>query len=46
MPRALAGVAITPIGRIVASRRDRPMIALETSRGIEPLDARGWQHFA
>ena len=46
MPRAIAGVPITRIGRILRRDRRRPQTALLTSRGPQPLEPRGWQHFA
>ncbi len=45
VPRNIAGVPITRIGRIVRPRRDRPQITLMTVEGPRPLEPRGWQHF-
>ena len=45
-PRSIAGVPVTRIGRIVKARRDIPAITLITPEGAQPLEARGWQHFA
>ena len=45
MPKAIGGVAITRIGRIVAKRRGRAAISVITERGTEPLLAEGWEHF-
>ena len=45
IPRTIAGVAITPIGRAVSRRRGQAAIVLRTERGFEPLEPRGWQHF-
>jgi thiamine-monophosphate kinase len=46
VPRKIAGVPITRIGRIVPLRRNRPAITLLTAKGREPLSPRGWQHFS
>jgi thiamine-monophosphate kinase len=46
MPRAIAGVSVTKIGRILASRRNRPAVTLLTPQGPQPLEPRGWEHFA
>lgn len=46
VPRAIAGVAVTRIGRVLRRRAGRPMVGLVTARGMEPLEARGWEHFA
>jgi thiamine-monophosphate kinase len=45
IPRKIAGVPITRIGRIVSVRRNRPAITLLTPQGSEPLSPKGWQHF-
>jgi thiamine-monophosphate kinase len=45
MPKAIGGVPITRIGRIVAKRRGRAAISVITERGTEPLLAEGWEHF-
>jgi thiamine-monophosphate kinase len=47
LPRAYAGVPITPIGRIVRQRRPgSPQILLRTPEGLLPLAPRGWEHFS
>jgi thiamine-monophosphate kinase len=46
VPRSMAGVAITPIGRILASNKDRPAVMLRTEHGTEPLEPHGWEHFS
>ncbi|HUH63415.1 MAG TPA: thiamine-phosphate kinase [Terracidiphilus sp.] len=46
IPRSIAGVSITKIGRVVKPMADRPTVALITGRGSEALEARGWEHFA
>ena len=45
IPRAIAGVAITRIGRIVRTRSGRAPITLITPEGRQPLEHRGWEHF-
>jgi len=46
IPRVLAGVRITKIGRIVKARTGKTLIHLLTEEGAQPLEARGWEHFA
>ena len=46
VPRSIAGVPVSCIGRIVRPRKGRPQVALVTAEGAEPLEARGWEHFA
>jgi thiamine-monophosphate kinase len=46
LPRKIAGVAITQIGRILKTRSGRPTVTLRTPRGRKPLNPKGWQHFA
>jgi thiamine-monophosphate kinase len=46
IPRAVASVAVRQIGRIVQRRKDRPLVRLATSHGVEELTSQGWQHFA
>ena len=45
LPRAIAGVPVTRIGRIVKARAGRPTVTLLTPQGAKPLEARGWEHF-
>jgi thiamine-monophosphate kinase len=45
VPRRIAGVPVTRIGRVLAARKGRPQTTLLTSDGPRPLEARGWQHF-
>ena len=45
LPPSIGGVPITRIGRIVRRCKDRPMAALITAQGPEPLVPHGWQHF-
>jgi thiamine-monophosphate kinase len=46
VPRSIAGVPVTAIGRIVRPRRGRPQVALTSAHGVRPLVARGWEHFS
>jgi thiamine-monophosphate kinase len=46
MPRTIAGIPITRIGRILPLRAGRPTITLLTPQGPQPLQPSGWQHFA
>lgn len=46
LPRAIAGVPVNCIGRIVRRRSNRPQVTLLTSQAAKPLEAGGWQHFA
>jgi thiamine-monophosphate kinase len=46
IPRSIAGVPITRIGRILRQAKNRPAITLKTAQGSNPLQPRGWQHFA
>ncbi len=46
VPPAIAGVPLTPIGRIVRRRSGSPQILLATSKGQVPLEPRGWEHFS
>jgi thiamine-monophosphate kinase len=46
LPRSIAGVPVTRIGRIVKARRDQPALTLLTPQGAQPLEPRGWEHFS
>lgn len=45
VPRAIAGVKVTKIGRIVKARSGRPTLTLISPQGATPLEPRGWEHF-
>lgn len=45
LPRAVAGVPVTAIGRVLHTRKGRAQVTLLTARGARPVEARGWQHF-
>jgi thiamine-monophosphate kinase len=46
MPKRIAGVPITRIGRILRARQDQPAVTLLTAQGPLPLSPQGWEHFA
>ncbi len=46
MPKRIAGVPVTRIGRIVPARGKRPLITLLTANGPQVLLPQGWEHFA
>jgi thiamine-monophosphate kinase len=45
IPRKIAGVDATCIGRMVAARKGRATITLISGEGRQAVLARGWQHF-
>jgi thiamine-monophosphate kinase len=46
LPRKIAGIPITPIGRILRAKPGKPRVSLLTERGSEALEPEGWQHFS
>jgi thiamine-monophosphate kinase len=46
VPRSIAGVKITRIGRIAKPRPGQPAITLVTPQGPQPLEPHGWEHFS
>jgi thiamine-monophosphate kinase len=46
IPGAIAGVAVTRIGRIMRRRAGRAQVTLTSGRVKLPLLARGWEHFS
>jgi thiamine-monophosphate kinase len=50
IPRQIAGVAVTCIGRVLPARRGRPTVALVAGlvagKDIVALEPRGWEHFS
>ncbi len=46
VPRSIAGVPVTCIGRILRRSASRPPITLRTLEGAQPLQPQGWEHFA
>jgi thiamine-monophosphate kinase len=45
VPRSIAGISITRIGRILRARASEPAIMLLTPQGPQPLERQGWEHF-
>ena len=46
LPRSIAGVPITSIGRIQKKAKARPQLLLVTGNARTPIEPRGWQHFS
>ena len=46
IPRQIAGVSISKIGRIMKPRRGHPAVSLLTEDGPRALEPRGWEHFS
>jgi thiamine-monophosphate kinase len=46
LPRAIAGVTVTRIGRILKARAGRPTMTLISPQGAQPLEPHGWEHFS
>ncbi|HEV2486260.1 MAG TPA: thiamine-phosphate kinase [Terracidiphilus sp.] len=46
LPRAISGIPVTRIGRIVRRKRGSPLVTLLTAQDKQPLEPRGWQHFS
>jgi thiamine-monophosphate kinase len=46
IPRSIASVPITPIGRILKPRTNRPQMSILTGTDRFELQPRGWEHFA
>jgi thiamine-monophosphate kinase len=46
IPRTIAGVPVTRIGRILRKRRKPPQAILMTPSGSQALTPRGWEHFS
>jgi thiamine-monophosphate kinase len=46
IPKKIAGVAITRIGRILPAHRNRPAVTILTPQGPQPLKPQGWEHFS
>lgn len=45
LPRTVAGVALTEIGRVLAARRGQPAVLLVEGERRSTLTPRGWEHF-
>lgn len=46
VPRSIAGIAITQIGRVVKAHAGQPAVTLLTDQGPKPLEPQGWEHFS
>jgi thiamine-monophosphate kinase len=46
VPRAIAGVPVTRIGCVLRKRAGKPVVALVSAQGVQPIEPRGWQHFS
>lgn len=46
VPRSIAGVPVTRIGRILRRRKGRPAVTLVAAQGRQPLARQGWEHFS
>ena len=46
IPRSIAGVPVTRIGRIMKKHPSRPRVTLVEQSGRRPLPSGGWQHFS
>lgn len=46
LPRTIAGVPVTRIGRIAKRRHGRPAVTLLNPQGAQRLEAQGWEHFS
>jgi thiamine-monophosphate kinase len=46
IPRKIAGIAVTKIGRVYPANNRRSKVTLVTESGAAPLEPRGWEHFS
>jgi thiamine-monophosphate kinase len=46
VPRSIAGIKVTGIGRILKASSQRPAVTMLTPKGLEPLEPQGWEHFS
>lgn len=46
VPRSIAGVPVTCIGRVLRPHRNRPQVTLLTPNGKQALEPHGWNHFS
>jgi thiamine-monophosphate kinase len=46
VPRTIAGVAVTAIGRILSPDEQEPRVVLRAGEGLQPLEPQGWEHFS
>jgi thiamine-monophosphate kinase len=45
VPRSIAGIPVTRIGKVAPKRAAKPQVALVNGGGSQPLEPRGWEHF-
>jgi len=45
IPKVIAGVPATRIGRMTRRSAGLPMVTIRTERGVNALEQKGWQHF-
>jgi len=45
LPRTIAGVPVTRIGRVIRRAAKRPLVTLVAPGVRQPLEAQGWEHF-
>lgn len=45
LPRSIAGVPVTRIGRLTKARAGLPALTLVSEQGAQPLEPHGWEHF-
>jgi len=46
LPRSIAGVPLTKIGRIIAASKGQPALTLLRNGERQPMAASGWEHFS
>jgi thiamine-monophosphate kinase len=46
VPRSIAGVPVTRIGRILRPVKRKPPVTLVTADGTHALNSQGWEHFS
>jgi thiamine-monophosphate kinase len=46
IPRSIAAVPVTRIGRILRPRTGKPPVTLVGAQGKQPLEPHGWEHFS
>lgn len=46
LPRRIAGVPVTPIGKALRRHAHRPAVTLVRGRDRQPLEKNGWEHFS
>jgi thiamine-monophosphate kinase len=46
LPKSIAGIKITAVGRILRANSRKPKVSLRTESSVEPLEPHGWEHFS